>query len=164
MYLQGQQCVAVVVCVEHVVVVPGLGAQRRSGTRKFRRRDDASATERLLHERDVAERAGRGHSDTFTAVIPAPRHAAGVPAVAPQRLLNHGLLENTGDTKEAQREDFREEKSRCAQTSCRVTQPTYKVVLKSVGTCADLFTTLFMSRALMVTRWPDSESPNPAAQ
>lgn len=48
-YLQRQQCVAVVVGAEHVVVAPGLRSQRSSGAWELGRRDDAPAAERLLH-------------------------------------------------------------------------------------------------------------------
>lgn len=91
LYLQRQQCVAVVVGAEHVVVAPGLRAERSSGAWELGRGDDTPAAERLLHGRDLAERDGHGHADAAPSMVPAPGHARRVPTAAPQRLFHQGL-------------------------------------------------------------------------
>lgn len=97
-YLQGQQGVAVAVCAEDVLFYPGFRPQRPSGTWELGRGDDV-AGEGLLQGRGVADRPGYTHP-TASAVVPAPGHPPGTPAVAlvaaPGRRFHHGLRRHTG--------------------------------------------------------------------
>lgn len=92
-YLQGQQSVAVAVGAKHVLFYPGFRPQWSSGTWEFGWSNDV-ARKGLLQGRGVADRPGYTHPAP-SAVVPAPGHAPGTPAIAlvaaPGRRFHHGL-------------------------------------------------------------------------
>lgn len=92
-YLQGQQGVAVAVCAKHVLFYPGFRPQWSSRTWELGWSDDVTR-KGLLQGWGMADRPRHTHPAP-SAVVPAPGHPPGTPAIAlvaaPGRRFHHGL-------------------------------------------------------------------------
>lgn len=107
-YLQGQQGVAVAVCAKHVLLYPGLRPQWSARAWELGRSDDI-AWEGLLQGWDVTDWARYTHAAP-SAVVPAPGHPPGAPAIAlvttPGRWFHHGLCKHKDNMELKRTESF----------------------------------------------------------